>query len=142
MKRYFLLANAQTLAVFVSKPLETAPENSIEYFDCDFEKPVFDTFPNPAKVVEGITKEELGAIMDAKRAEICERYEEQIDKLVRVHCQRLQFEGTELPERVRELRMDLKNACRAEIDALEKGREMEGVVPILETGGIPKGKLK
>ena len=142
MKRYFLLADAQTLAVFVSKPMETAPENSIEYFDCNFKKPVFDQFPNPEKVIEGITKAELGAIMDSRRAEICERYEEQIDKLVRTHCQRLQFELVELPERVRELRNDLIMACRAEIDALEKGKEVDGVVPLVETGGITKGKEK
>ena len=120
MKRYYLLRNPETLEVFVSLELEMPPENSVEYFDCEFKKPVFDKYPNPNTVVEGITEQELKLRKLAQTNAICERYETRIDTLVRAHCQRQQFEGIEIPEAIIEQRNDLIKQCRSEIAQLEK----------------------
>jgi hypothetical protein len=59
MQRYFLLSNVETLEVVLSQPLESQPENSLPFEVVNFYKPVFDQYPNPTKLVEGATPEEV-----------------------------------------------------------------------------------
>lgn len=61
MKKYFLLLNEETLEVYVSQPLATQPENSIEFFENTFVKAKFNQYPNPTAVVEGMSEEEINA---------------------------------------------------------------------------------
>jgi hypothetical protein len=59
MKRYFILGNHDTLEVCLSLPMETQPDNSLPFEVVNFHKPCFDQYPNPTKLVEGATEEEV-----------------------------------------------------------------------------------
>jgi hypothetical protein len=59
MKRYFILGNHDTLEVCLTLPMETQPENSLPFEVVNFIKPCFDQYPNPTKLVEGATEEEV-----------------------------------------------------------------------------------
>jgi len=71
MERYFITSNLETLEV-VSAPFETQPENSLLYFTNDFIKPVFDKYPNPTNVIEGVTEQDLIEIKTKQRLSIPE----------------------------------------------------------------------
>ena len=60
-KRYFCLLNSETLEVYVTQPLDFAPENSIEYFENNFSKAVFNQYPNPTSVIEEKSTSEINA---------------------------------------------------------------------------------
>ncbi len=65
MQRYFLLKDAQTLEVYVSMPMDQAPENSVvldpnqQY---NFVKAKFDQYPNPTAVIEGADSDAIAAV--------------------------------------------------------------------------------
>lgn len=76
MERYFILANPETLET-VCAPFETQPENSLPYFENEFIKPIFDTYPNPKNVIEGIDEKDLNDLLDEQRGKtIKEAYEQ------------------------------------------------------------------
>jgi hypothetical protein len=58
MNRYFVLKNLETLEV-ISAPFEKQPENSLPYYVNEFKKAVFNQYPNPTKVVEGWTENDI-----------------------------------------------------------------------------------
>lgn len=72
MNRYFLLLNENTLEVYLSELLDVEPENSILFFENNFQLPVFDRYPNPTAVIEGMTPE---AEKELAIREIKQKYE-------------------------------------------------------------------
>lgn len=56
--RYFLIRNLETLEVYLSEDMEEQPENSIPFFENNFQNPVFDCYPSPTSLVEGIISEQ------------------------------------------------------------------------------------
>ncbi len=59
MKRYFLIKELDTLEVYVTQPLEKQPKDSIEFFENTFVKAGFDIYPNPLRIVEIATPEQI-----------------------------------------------------------------------------------
>lgn len=75
MARYFIIKNHETLEV-VSAEFEDQPENSLPYFVNSFHRPSFDKFPNPEKVIDSATDEEIAQLSETFRDQnILEAYE-------------------------------------------------------------------
>jgi hypothetical protein len=105
--RYYQLLNSETLEVFISADLETQPENSLPFEVVNFHRPCFDQYPNPTKLVEGATEEEI----QAKESEIiAERKRQQHAELLETDWYVVRFAetGVPIPQEIIELRNEIR----------------------------------
>jgi len=107
--KYYQILNIKTLEVFVSQDLEEAPINSIPFFENDFMKPIFDKYPNPLEVVEGITKEEIDEFNAKFNNELDIKYTKLISDLVDKHVQKLATRQIPIPKEILEEQQRLIN---------------------------------
>ncbi len=56
--RYFLIRNLETLEVYLSENMDEQPENSVPFFENTLQHPVFDCYPSPTSLVEGLISEQ------------------------------------------------------------------------------------
>jgi hypothetical protein len=106
--RYFLLRNPETLEVYLSQDLETQPENSLPFEVVNFHKPCFDQYPNPTKLVEGATEEEI----QSKEIDIiAERKRMQHAELLETDWYVVRFAetGVPIPQEIIDLRNQIRN---------------------------------
>ena len=82
--RYFCLLNLETLSVYLSEELEVQPENSLPFSVYNFKNPVFNQYPNPTAIVEGVEIIEPKTLIELIR----ERYS--IDDELAIQRQRLE----------------------------------------------------
>jgi hypothetical protein len=105
--RYYQLLNPENLEVFISADLETQPENSLPFEVVEVIKPCFDKYPNPTKLVEGATEEEI----QAKESEIiAERKRQQHAELLETDWYVVRFAetGVPIPQEIIELRNEIR----------------------------------
>lgn len=122
MKRYWQILNPDTRECYLSQPMAEAPENSVEFKEGVnnlFRKPVFDVYPSPTQVIEGITQQEIDAQIIERTNGVREDYARRMRELTANAQFELSAFGTPIPQEIQDGYLALKDEMEAAVLAVE-----------------------